>query len=328
MNYQEITFLRCRRLGFFIVFLVWAGLSLADNEVEKDTSPIEISAKVDKSPVTIGDKIMYTIVVKAKRNIEVRFPQLSTDELGGLAIRDFGSTEKKWWNRKTYKHWYELDTYTSGQYTIPEMTVKYRRKGDKEWQEVKVNEVSVEVKSILKTAEDSSDIRDIAPPVSFPHRIWPFIFWGAGILLVIGSVAFIYFVRKKKEQNALLPPSAHKIAYEALEALKRKEYIRYGKVKEYYSELSDIVRRYLENRFSLRAPEMTTEEFLKAVKDNKLLSSEHKSLLRDFLSHCDMVKFAKYLPVEEEANLSFMSAKKLINQTKEKEEVDRIQEIK
>ena len=84
-------------------------------------------------------------------------------------------------------------------------------------------------------------------------------------------------------------------------------------------ELSDIVRRYLENRFNLRAPEMTTEEFLNGVKDNKALSYEHKSLLREFLLHCDLVKFAKYEPPEKEADLSFKSAKELIDQTKGEE---------
>ncbi len=99
--------------------------------------------------------------------------------------------------------------------------------------------------------------------------------------------------------------------------MEKKDYIRKGKTKAYYIELSDIMRRYLENRFNIRAPEMTTEEFLIKVKEDSVLSLEHKGLLRDFLLNCDLVKFAKYQPAEQEAGLSFASAKKLIDQTKE-----------
>jgi len=130
------------------------------------------------------------------------------------------------------------------------------------------------------------------------------------------AIAFFLF-KPKKSQDILVPQRpAHKIACEALVALQQKEYPRRREWNRYYTELSDIVRRYLENRFNLRAPEMTTEEFLNSVKDNKVLSYEHKSLLRDFLSHCDLVKFARYEPDEKEASLSFESAKRLIDQTK------------
>jgi hypothetical protein len=93
-----------------------------------------------------------------------------------------------------------------------------------------------------------------------------------------------------------------------------------GRIKEYYFRLSDIVRRYLENRFSYRAPEMTTEEFLSAIKDSKEFSNELRGLLKEFLSHCDMVKFAKYGPTPIEILDSFKAAENLIDRTKLTEE--------
>jgi len=137
------------------------------------------------------------------------------------------------------------------------------------------------------------------------------------LILAGAGAAFFLFKRKKKQKIIILPRPAHEIAYEALYALKQKEYLKNREFNLYYIELSDIVRRYLENRFDLRAPQMSTEEFLNSVKNNKALSYEHKSLLRDFLFHCDLVKFAKYEPNEKEANLSFESAKKLIDQTRD-----------
>ena len=97
-----------------------------------------------------------------------------------------------------------------------------------------------------------------------------------------------------------------------------KEYLSSGKVQDFYVELSNIVRHYIENRFQLKAPEMTTEEFLLTLKESTVLNSEQKSLVKDFLSHCDMVKFAKYFPQKDEIDSSYESAKNLVDQTRER----------
>ncbi|MDD5634688.1 MAG: hypothetical protein PHW46_05385, partial [Candidatus Omnitrophica bacterium] len=110
--------------------------------------------------------------------------------------------------------------------------------------------------------------------------------------------------------------SADEIAYEQLTILKNKELPKKGLIKEYYTELSDIIRHYLENRFNFRAPEMTTEEFLESVKRSPELSIEHRGLLQDFLSQCDMVKFAKYGPTQLEMLDSFKAAERFIDQTR------------
>lgn len=167
------------------------------------------------------------------------------------------------------------------------------------------------------SAEDTRGIREIFGPIGFPAKI-PWYLWVILALAGLSGGAALFLLKYRKAKKAFTPlRPAHEIAYEALEALKKKDYLKRREFKLYYIELSDIVRRYLENRFRLRAPEMTTEEFLNTVKSNKDFSYEHKSLLADFLSHCDLVKFAKYQPAENEADLSFGSAKRLIDQTKE-----------
>jgi len=135
------------------------------------------------------------------------------------------------------------------------------------------------------------------------------------------------FLKKKKEKGIIVSSkAAHEIAFESLKDLMGKDYLRNGRVQEYYFELSDIVRHYIEACFHLRAPDMTTEEFLIALNDSNNLNIGQKDLIRDFLSHCDMVKFAKYLPNEKEIESSYESAKRFIDETKLKGkmgEVDR-----
>jgi hypothetical protein len=109
---------------------------------------------------------------------------------------------------------------------------------------------------------------------------------------------------------------AHEIAYEELAKLKAMDLPAKGMIKEYYIRLSDIARRYIENRFSYRAPEMTTEEFLNYIKISGELGPEHRDLLKNFLTQCDMVKFAKYGPTPLEILDSFKLAEKFVDQTK------------
>lgn len=301
------------------VFLTSSNASFAASGKEKKNPDIEASAAVDKTSLQIGDKITYTITVKAKKNIEVEFPQILPENLTGFAIKDFGSSQKGLFKKKTFKQWYLLDTYVSGEHIIPAAVIKYRAKGQADWQELNVNEVKLEVKSTLDNASNLAEIRDIRGPKNFTSKIWPYALIALAVLLIIVVVfGFILFKRKKEESKSPLVLT-HIIAYEALIALEKKDYIRKGLPKAYYTELSDIVRHYLENRFNIRAPEMTTEEFLLKVKEDSSLSVEHKGLLRGFLTNCDLVKFAKYQPAETEANLSMASAKELIDQTKQED---------
>ena len=102
-----------------------------------------------------------------------------------------------------------------------------------------------------------------------------------------------------------------------MEELARQHYPEEGKFKLFYSGLSDIVRHYLEDQIHIKAPEMTTEEFLNSLKNSSALKFEHKQVLKDFLNGCDMVKFAKYRPDAHDAQANFNLAKKLIEETKD-----------
>jgi hypothetical protein len=271
---------------------------------------------VDKTPVYIGDKIKYSITVKAPKEFEVQLPEFG-DNLAEFKIKDFGSSEGGIFGR-TFLQWYILDTYETGILTIPEAAVKYRGKGVEEWREITTDEIKVEVLSLLNEAEAGAGIRDIKGPRSLYDLRYVYIALSVLAAVIIIIILAIYYKKRKMAKESVIPPRpAHEIALEALTELKHGNLVKEGMIKEYYFELSDIVRHYLENRFSLKAPEMTTEEFLSHVRQTAVLRSDHKSLLREFLSHCDMVKFAKYFPAEKEIASSFESAMNLVEQTKD-----------
>ncbi len=161
-------------------------------------------------------------------------------------------------------------------------------------------------------------IRDIKPPVYFKESyLFLILLAAAGALALILFLAiFIYKKRKKKKAIPLSPPKApYEIACEAFNRLQSQDLPSHGKMKEYYSGLSDIVRGYTERRFTIRAPEMTTEEFLYFLRNSDTLSGSHKNLLKEFLALCDVVKFAKYGPSRKETGISMISAKKFVDET-------------
>lgn len=173
------------------------------------------------------------------------------------------------------------------------------------------------------------DIKDIKGPIYFPADYFILIVILAIVALAALSFLIFYLLRKKAKKKSGVssapPEPAHEIAYRALNALKAKNLPQLGKTKEYYSELSDIVRHYLENRFNFRAPEMTTEEFLYSLRGSNDLTGSHKNLLKQFLNHCDLVKFAKYGPSRNEIDDSFSAAKKIVDETKIVEgEIERV----
>jgi hypothetical protein len=105
------------------------------------------------------------------------------------------------------------------------------------------------------------------------------------------------------------------LALEALQRLQRQDLIAQQRIEAYYVRLSTILRRYVEWRFHLRAPEQTTEEFLAAVLATGGLIATHRELLGTFLQHCDLVKFAQHRPSSEDMHQAWNSARDFVQQT-------------
>ncbi len=117
----------------------------------------------------------------------------------------------------------------------------------------------------------------------------------------------------------MLKKPAHIIALEEIEKLKSEHLIEKGIVREYYFRLSDIFRHYIENRFSIPAVEQTTQELLPEIMRLDAMHTTAKSGARDFLHHSDMVKFAKYVPAEDEVTLNEQNVVRIIDETKMEE---------
>ncbi len=162
-----------------------------------------------------------------------------------------------------------------------------------------------------------NDIKDVKPPINLPDLWWLWL-----LLLLIAITAGIYFLlRHKRLPQVPLKPQVPELpawekAYQQLEALRRENLLDKGLFKEFFTRVADIARHYMENRFNIRAPHMSTEEFLYYLGITGHLNEPQKIALKDFLNSCDMVKFAKYAPTTIEALKNFDLAKRLVDDTR------------
>jgi len=296
-----------RKLLISVVILA----ALCASAAAKENDPA-VSATVDRRTILVGDRIRYTLESDLKGEAEFKFPKFADDKIGDFEIKDSGTRVRKGlFGRRVQQYWFDITTYAPGRHTIPEAEIRYRKKGDKDWLAKKTKTLDVIVESVLPKTIGAIDIKDIKAPLAFFEINWLFV---TGALLILLTGAAIFLIRRLA-RKAEPQKSPHEAALEELEAI-RAAFARLGDVKAYYVDISDSVRRYIERVFRLKAPEMTTEEFLNSLADSSVLLSLHKERLKTFLGACDLVKFAKYAPTSPEIESVFITAKGFIEETK------------
>ena len=313
-----------RNLAVLIAFALALG-ACSDNHIDELVElynvdlqkPVSVVASTDISEITIGEKIQYSVAVIFDPDLEVRVPPFG-ENLGGFGIKDFGEFAPREYKGKTVRErWYTLDIYVVGAYMIPAPVTTFTDPNGEEI-EVKGNEIMVDVISVIPDDEEPEDIKDIVKPVNLPMDYTPHILLGVGIVVLIGAciVAYILIRRRERKEAEIPPRPAHEIAYEQLEGIAEAKLVELQEIDKYYVLLSAVVRHYLENRFSLHAPTMTTEEFLQAAVSADQLVQDHIPLLQDFLTESDLVKFARYGADEEQMEKAFMFAKRFVDETR------------
>ncbi len=305
-----------RAMVIAALLVVIAGSAFAADPTAATDAPVTVQASVDRSQVTIGDPIRYTVAVSAVANTEVIIPVFS-GKLGDFTLSDFGELPTRQENGRTITaRWYTLSIFETGDHLVPVPKIQYRTPGEG-LREAEGNEVLVGVTSLLEKEKNPADIRDIKPPEEVPFD-WRPVGIGAAALIVVGALGtgLFYLLNRPRRQRVLAPQPPHEAALAALNRLRTRHLIEEGKFEEYYVQLSAIVRRYLEDGFHLRAPEMTTEEFLSTVTGDKRLAPAHRRLLAEFLSQADLVKFARHLPTLEDSEGAYGAARRFVDETR------------
>lgn len=165
----------------------------------------------------------------------------------------------------------------------------------------------------------AGDIRGLKGPVEIPSG-WEWLWWTLGALAVALLAWWLWrwWKRRCASPAAKIVVPAHRRAKDRLRGALELISDPYA----FCSLLSDVIRGYIEERFSYRAPERTTEEFLAEVQNSERFGAEHRLLLADFLERCDLVKFAKHEPTEPELRELYEAALRFIDETAERPTVE------
>lgn len=279
-------------------------------------TPVTVSARIEPERPTIGTPFRYEVEVLAPQGTEVIVEQ-PAESIGGLDVVDFDTepAEPAPKGRVALRRWWKLVAWSPGSYALETPPVRFRLNGE-ELTEATPHEIRVEVPSVIAATAGELDIKDIKPPRALPVDRRPYY-----ALVALAAVVFLGFLvarrlgARRRRGPVVLPPPPHVVATAELAELSARRLPERGAFKEYYSALSGIVRKYTESRFGLRAPEMTTEEFLVAAARDFQLAVPHRRMLGEFLAESDLVKFARHHPSTADSENAFRAARRYVDET-------------
>lgn len=294
--------------SIFIILVLTFSINLFAQE-------ISVTASTDTTDYMIGDQIQYSLLIKMNKDVYIINPFFrdSLKNIDVLEISDPVAEENE--DGKSVKYNYVLSRFDSAQVTIPPIKIEYRTKADSALKSVLSNAVTFNVHRMNVAMEE--EIKDIKPPI----RLFDYLFI-IYILIVIIVLVIGYFIYRKffknKPQIEIKPIAEkiplHQLTLRKLEQLEKEELWQKGFVKDYHSKITDIIREYFEKQFGLPALERTTTESLK-------LLSKHPQGIKviditaQFFSNADLVKFAKFTPLENVNREMMTQAKDIVKKT-------------
>ena len=300
-----------RRLSIFIILIASALAASAQVSVE---------AEIDSIQIFVGQQAHVTLAATAKENAKVEFPQFKPTEYvtPGVEVLDYRELEKKEKDNGfvTRSVVYTMTSFDDTLYYLPPMTVKIDGKPYKS-KSLALKVLTIEVDTLH--AEQFFGPKDVQDN-PFQWSDWSLPFWLSVLMLVLMAVCYYLYLRLRDNKpiishirivKRLLP---HQKAMKEIEQIKADKMVTAENSKEYYTKLTDTLRKYIEERYGFSAMEMTSSEIIErlmATQDQKALDE-----LRQLFTTADLVKFAKYSTLINENDANLVNAIEFINQTK------------
>lgn len=291
---------------------------------------VSVEAKIDSLEMVIGQQTDVTVTVTAKEGDQVEFPNFKPLQqiIPGVEIVESGpmTTSGKSDGSCLFQRNYTLTSFDGKLYYLPPFTVKVNGKEYKSKSlALKVLEIEVDTTNVDKFF-GPKDVQDNP----FSWQEWSVIFWLSLIMLAMISITYYLYLRLRDNKpivakiriiKRLLP---HQKAMKEIEAIKADKMVMSENQKEYYTKLTDTLRKYIEERYGFRAMEMTSSEIIDRLTETQ--DSQALDELRLLFNTADLVKFAKYSTLINENDMNLVNAIEFINKTKVENQVEEIVE--
>jgi len=293
----------------FLLFLIALSTSKAQS--------ISVSASTDTTHYKVGDYITLTLEFRYDKSFKVQVPPVKDSVKVLEYIQTLPSEKKESDGKVTEIHKYIFSKYDSAQVTIPSMLVYYTEGSDPKQNSLATTPLIVTINKLEVNQQE--DIRDVKEPMTIPLPWWIILLIVVGIASLFFGGYYLYkFFKKRKEGRVevkpeiIIPP--HETALTKLDELDVKKLWQNGKIKEYHTEVTEIVREYFEKRFNFRALEMPSSEILPVLS----YLDEAKAIVEiadKFFSNADLVKFAKFEPMPNVNEEMLSQAYAIVKQT-------------
>jgi len=307
--------------------------------------PVSLTLTVQPVELPFSDRAAISVEAVADRGVTVNLANYETAvEDGGhqfeYRLRKVGQTsaEPTPDGRLTWSQRFEMEFFLPGEYELPPGTLTFVEVGAdtggqndattptesvRNPRELKTESIKLTARPTQAadiTPEDLKKI-NVLPPVELkePTSRWWLVAVPVG--LVAAAIALLLLRRRSRDMAAVIEiVPAHEWARRQFAALVAEDLIGKGLVQEFYYRISAILRGYIERRYAVSAPEMTTEEFLAATAGDFRFASDSANDLQSFLTACDMVKYARHRPAAGEWNDLLRTAAQFVERTREREE--------
>lgn len=298
---------------FLPVFLLICGD--AHSQVPK------VSARLDSSGILIGQQFhLYLEAQAPAAGTNIVWPQVP-DTFNHLMVVTRGQIDTvRQQNLATYRQSITLTGFDSGIWKIPAFPFRVlTAAGQVSPDSVSTDSLQIYVNTVpVDTTKPFKPIKEIR---QVPFNIWDYWYVLLGVLvLVLVIIAWIWY-RRKHRKTEVLPPAPlvppYETAMKELHTLEEEKLWQQGSVKEYYTRMTDILRRYIERQFRIPAMEQTSDELLDNIRPVTQLNQQ-KDSLKYILQTADLAKFAKLQPAQEEHEGCLRKAYELLEWTRPK----------
>jgi len=278
---------------------------------------------LDTSSIRIGERVLLRLNATLPKSASVYWPIIADTLTSKVEVASKSKIDTNATSRNEFTNYSQtilITSFDTGFHYIPPISIHYSYAGDTSKHELLSEGVYLKVRTV--EVDTTRAIRDIRGPIQAPitfAELAPYLAGMAFLALVIGLIW--YYLWRKRMNKPLFPVIIRapgppwQTALQSLEILEDKKLWQIGKIKEYYSELTDIIRHYLHEQHGIEAMEMITAEILEAY-DTSGLKGDARSVLTNILMQADFVKFAKAIPLRNENELSMTNSRKFIDITK------------
>ena len=300
------------RLLLFISFILSQAIGFSQER--------SLTISTSKESILIGEQMEMNVVLRGASGDTMLLPLIEDTLITEIEILSRSKVDTAFegaqLEQRILSQTYTITSFDSGYFPVSPRVALING------EEVESNPFLIAVQTIeVDTSKGIVDIKDIEQvPFSIKEWLqenWQWIAIGIFLIALITIIALKLSKRKPKVEPEIIIPErpANEIAAERLEQLKEEKLWQAGKIKLYYSELSDILREYIEHRYLIPALEQTTDEIINGLRHNPDLSPELVGKVRQLLFLSDLVKFAKENPVGNENEMNFSIAESFVKET-------------